>query len=791
MWRSRRLQWTPVRCQNHRLRWPTTAAQDDRATGLRAAVEHPYCGGIVGPKVAGRAGWLSCVPENPCLALCKHCKITFTAKISDIKSHSNSNRHRAASTGTTSIFKYNKKVMGSTVKSTGVPSLDATNIVSMYRELARVPQPVDAFASYTADGRTLHLTTVWESADTEMGQKVRFTRHHTSAFDNQGPLSFHQVGHAQEVDPNSLTAISNSGSFRAVLKEVTRDTETKQYIEIWDATTKLDCLDLESAGVHGKVHMTGNFASFQWGHIENKLLYIAERKPAKKDSYFTRKLALDAERGTEYQLDESYGEQQEEHVSPVICILNVANMAVSVIQDFPDMCAPGQAVWAPDDNGIVFVGFQQYAYKLGLTYCKNRHSKLYVYDLDQHTFCTIGETDKAIYSPRFSPDGATLVYLQSEVGGPHRQSCQLMKCSWEKKDILLIVDTIQSPTSHEFPGLYIDELPRHCWAADNTTVVVSSGWHSKVELLAVNTLSGDLIKLSRDEAVGRWQGVLTADGGVNYWTSIDSDESKVQGICWYILQFAPPDDSHQIFEAILISHKNEKELPLIVWPHGGPHSVFHAGFQIWPILFVKCGFAVLLVNYRGSIGFGEDNLRSLAGKVGTQDVFDVQCAAEVTAQREEINPTKIVIFGGSHGGFLASHAIGQYPDFYKAAVMRNPVVDLSMCGPTDIPDWIWYEGGLTGEFMFDSLPDGDDIKNLWMKSPIRYAKNIVTPTLLLLGRKDKRVDMAQGTKLYKHLKARGVPTRCNAYNDGHALSKPAHDADCFVNTVLWFKKYLA
>lgn len=78
-------------------------------------------------------------------------------------------------------------------------TLQATNIVSMYRELARVPQPVDAFASYTPDGRTLHLTTVWESLDTEMGQKVRFTRHHTSAFDNQGPLSFHQVGHAQEV----------------------------------------------------------------------------------------------------------------------------------------------------------------------------------------------------------------------------------------------------------------------------------------------------------------------------------------------------------------------------------------------------------------------------------------------------------------------------------------------------------------------------------------------------------------------------------------------------------------
>lgn len=75
--------------------------------------------------------------------------------------------------------------------------------------------------------------------------------------------------------------------------------------------------------------------------------------------------------------------------------------------------------------------------------------------------------------------------------------------------VLLLLSLFIS--GHEFPGLYIEELPRHCWAADNTTVVVSSGWHSKVELLAVNTLSGDLIKLSRDEAIGRWQALCIRD----------------------------------------------------------------------------------------------------------------------------------------------------------------------------------------------------------------------------------------------------------------------------------------
>lgn len=75
------------------------------------------------------------------------------------------------------------------------------------------------------------------------------------------------------------------------------------------------------------------------------------------------------------------------------------------------------------------------------------------------------------------------------------------------------------------------------------------------------------------------------------------------------------------------------------------------------------------------LGFGEENLRSLAGKIGQQDVFDVQCAAEVTAQREEIDPTKIVIYGGSHGGFLAAHAIGESLPRSGEAVPRFSVLE--------------------------------------------------------------------------------------------------------------------
>ncbi|GJM84546.1 hypothetical protein PR202_ga00227 [Eleusine coracana subsp. coracana] len=173
-------------------------------------------------------------------------------------------------------------------------------------------------------------------------------------------------------------------------------------------------------------------------------------------------------------------------------------------------------------------------------------------------------------------------------------------------------------------------------------------------------------------------------------------------------------------------------------------------------------------------GFGEEALQSLPGNAGSQDVNDVLTALDFVVKKGLIDPSNVAVVGGSHGGFLTTHLIGQAPDTFVAAAARNPVCNLSlMVGTTDIPDWCFVEVyGKEGKQYYSESPSVDDLVQFHQKSPISHISKVKTPTLFLLGAQDLRVPVSNGLQYARALKERGIESKLIVFpEDIHGIDK--------------------
>jgi len=159
-----------------------------------------------------------------------------------------------------------------------------------------------------------------------------------------------------------------------------------------------------------------------------------------------------------------------------------------------------------------------------------------------------------------------------------------------------------------------------------------------------------------------------------------------------------------------------------------------------------------------------------------------------------VDPDRIGICGGSHGGFLTGHCIGQFPDLFKAAAMRNPVSNIaSMLSSTDIPDWCFVEALGSGYYNWKEYRTAsrEELDIMWEASPIKHAMAVETPTLIALGLEDKRVPPSQGREYYHVLRANGVKTKLLTYDkDDHAIDNVDSESDLWINIKQWFDRHL-
>ncbi|KAJ6667726.1 hypothetical protein lerEdw1_016047 [Lerista edwardsae] len=489
---------------------------------------------------------------------------------------------------------------------------------------------------------------------------------------------------------------------------------------------------------------------------------------------------------------DNWGEALGDKSIPALCLLNIKTGEVSVPEGIPGDISPGQALWSPDDKSIVFIGWWHEPFRLGLSACSNRRSALFFLDLSRSSCELLSSDHQAVSCPRLSPDGTHLVYLEGPVFGPHRQCLKLKMLNWQTKLTSTVIDVVRTATAG-FYGIYSGALPLLCWADDNCRILLNTPQRSKKELLVVDTKLGSVKSITAGTTEGSWTllgieqdllvvtcsspncppnlkvGVLPPVGNELelQWMNVE-EASVLPDMEWKILTVQVPVTEESIpytsqtFEALLLkprgSAHREKAFPLIVSPHGGPHAVFDACWRPTMACLCQLGFAVLMVNYRGSLGFGQASIDSLISRVGVQDVKDTQLAVELALQMEPLDPNRMALLGGSHGGFICCHLLGQYPGMYKACAVRSPVINMAtLLGTSDIPDWRYAALGLP--YCFERIPTEQDLAAMLLHSPITHAVKVCAPLLMCVGAKDQRVSPYQAREYYRVLRARGVPVQ--------------------------------
>ena len=228
--------------------------------------------------------------------------------------------------------------------------------------------------------------------------------------------------------------------------------------------------------------------------------------------------------------------------------------------------------------------------------------------------------------------------------------------------------------------------------------------------------------------------------------------------------------------------------PLLLSIHGGPHVMWSRHeptmWHEWQVQAGR-GYVVLACNPRGSDGYGRDFRASLLNRWGEADLPDLLAGVEQVIAQGYVDPHRLVITGGSYGGFMTTWVIG-HDDRFKAAVAQRGVYDLiSFYGTSDIP--------LLTEWEFAIAP-WEDPQRLWHCSPLAHVENIHTPLLLLHSENDFRAPIPAAEGLFVALRRLKREVEMVRYpRDGHELSRsgePKHRIDRLERIVGWFDRYV-
>jgi dipeptidyl aminopeptidase/acylaminoacyl peptidase len=231
--------------------------------------------------------------------------------------------------------------------------------------------------------------------------------------------------------------------------------------------------------------------------------------------------------------------------------------------------------------------------------------------------------------------------------------------------------------------------------------------------------------------------------------------------------------------------REAKNLPIVVFPHGGPGARDYPNFDWWAQAFASRGYAVFQPNFRGSTGFGLAFQRAGDGEWGRKMQSDISDGLGELIRQGIVDSKRACIMGGSYGGYAALAGVTLQHGLYRCSVAVAGVSDLARMVQTDIRQ----RGGneVLQRALKSEVGSGRDLK---LVSPINFADQADAPVLLIHGKDDTVVAYAQSQAMYSALHKAGKQVEfVTMPNEDHWLSRSATRLMMLEAAVAFVEKY--
>ena len=397
--------------------------------------------------------------------------------------------------------------------------------------------------------------------------------------------------------------------------------------------------------------------------------------------------------------------------------------------------------------------------------------------------------------PSFSPDGRFMAYLamQTPQAESDRRRLVLLDQVTNQRTVLS-EDWDRSIYSYQF-------------GPDNRTIYVTTQDVGQVSIYAINTSFGDVRKIYGDGSAGHLnvagERIVFSNHRLNQPTEIyqiQTDGSRLQqltnvnGPLLENIAFGDFEqfsfsgwDGNTVYGYLVkpVNFNANRRYPLAYLVHGGPQGSFGNMFHYrWNAqLWAAQGYAVVMVDFHGSTGYGQAFTDSISRDWGGKPLVDLQKGFEyVQSAYPWIDGNRACALGASYGGYMMNWFAGKWPDAFRCLVNH--------AGLYDMPSFY----GSTEELFFPEFDLGgtawDEDSDYAKFNPAAYADNWQTPMLVIHGLKDYRVPYAQGLGAFTNLQRKGIESRLVIFPDeNHWIQKPENRVRWYNEVFDWMKRF--